>query len=229
MRVSRPQVSGTGCPSGTTDVSLTDDKRTLAILFDEYMVEAGAMNGKNSDKKNCRIKIPVSIPPGHRVAVVNIDYRGFTYIPAGAMGKLSARYFFTDSHGKQISNEVVRKEEFVGPVDGEYVLTASLKGRLNWSKCGSNTVLNIQTRLMARTNMNQDDTMATMDSIDGQSSEDITYHLMWEKCQHKKPRNPHVKPRRPHAKPHNPRTPPRRRPSSRPIKPRKPKLNRFTR
>ena len=42
-----PRVGGSGCPSGTTSVTLSPDAQELSILFDEYISEAGGETGKS--------------------------------------------------------------------------------------------------------------------------------------------------------------------------------------
>lgn len=182
MRLLAPRLNGNGCADGESEVVLTDDKRTISILFNSYVVQAGQSVAKPREVKSCNILIPVSVPRGHRVAVIGLDYRGFAAVPDGGMALLKTNYQFFDQAHQPISRRVIRNEDFPGPFDEDYILTTSLKGRLNWSGCGKNMVLKIETDLSARTNQAGDDAMATLDSIDGQSSEDLTYHLIWEKC-----------------------------------------------
>ena len=183
MRLMQPHLQGNGCADGEADFVLTDDKRTLSVLFNSYVVQAGQSAGKPRDLKNCVILLPVAIPPGHRVAVIGLDYRGFAAVPAGGVAALRTNYQFFNANKEPISRRVIRNDDFTGPYDEDYILTTSLKGRMNWSECGRNIVLRIQTDLSAQTNAASEDTMATLDSIDGTASEDLTYHLMWEKCE----------------------------------------------
>src|SRR5687767_10276412 len=65
MAVGHPQYSGTGCPAGSASSTLSSDRKTLSLLFDNYIVEAGAPSQLKVNVKNCRIQIPFTVPPGY--------------------------------------------------------------------------------------------------------------------------------------------------------------------
>ena len=182
MRILKPQLQGTGCSDEEVAVALSEDKRKISILFNNYVVQAGSSVGKSQDLKSCNINLPVMVPAGHRVAVVALDYRGFASVPGGGLASLKTKYQFVSPMSMGISRRVVRNEDFVGPFEDSYYLTSSLKAQKYWSECGRNMVLKIETDLSAQTNSSSLDTLATLDSVDGQSTEDLTYHLLWEKC-----------------------------------------------
>src|SRR5689334_4117153 len=79
-----PSVQGTGCPEGTVDVALTDDQKSLSILFGAFVVDAGGATNKSFNRMICNIAIPVHVPQGLSVSILAIDYRGHNEIPAGA-------------------------------------------------------------------------------------------------------------------------------------------------
>src|SRR5262245_38876143 len=74
--------AGTGCPIGSASISVSPDQKSISVLFDQYVVEAGG--AKAFDRKNCNLALPVHVPQGYSIAVVGIDYRGFTLLPAAA-------------------------------------------------------------------------------------------------------------------------------------------------
>lgn len=84
IRIGYPGTGGTGCPQGSVSASLSPDRKTISLIFDKYVVEAGRDFGKRTDRKNCQIALPVHIPQGMSVSVLEMDYRGFNSLPAGA-------------------------------------------------------------------------------------------------------------------------------------------------
>jgi hypothetical protein len=67
-------IGGNGCPMGTARAVLSEDKRTLSIIFDEYLAE-------DSEYASCNIAVSLSVPEGITVALVDVDYRGYASVP----------------------------------------------------------------------------------------------------------------------------------------------------
>jgi hypothetical protein len=92
IQLGEPGYAGQGCPSGSASVTLSPDNKSLSILFDEYFVEAGGR--KKLQRKNCTIAIPVHVPTGFSVSLIDVDYRGYVMVPRGGMARFTAEYFF---------------------------------------------------------------------------------------------------------------------------------------
>lgn len=173
IRLGEPAYGGTGCPSGSASVTLSPDSTALSILFDSYVAEAG--NGRAMDRKSCNISVPVTVPGGFSVAVMQVDYRGFNFVPRGGMSRFDAEYFWAGARGPRISRT------FLGPVNDSYTLTDELiASTLVWTPCGANVNLRVNTSLMARSNARSEQTLATVDSADISSG--LVYHLQWRRC-----------------------------------------------
>ena len=65
-----PGYGGNGCPAGSASVTLSPDLKSLSILFDEFIVEAGGVDGKTLGRKSCNIAIPVHVPQGMSVSIL---------------------------------------------------------------------------------------------------------------------------------------------------------------
>jgi Domain of unknown function (DUF4360) len=175
LELGEPEYAGTGCPNGTVASVLSPDNTALSVLFDQYVAEAGESNGKTMDRKNCSLGIPIKVPGGYSVSVIKVDYRGYTFIPRGARVRFDVEYFFAGSRGPAI------REVMTGPKDDNYVLTDRLlASALVWSACGADTNIRINTSLLAQTNRNRDDVLATLDSTDVDTK--VIYHLAWRRC-----------------------------------------------
>ena len=202
FRMGEPSYRGTGCPEGTASVALTDDKKTLSVLFDEYVVEAGEnadVDPQNIRKgrtfKNCRVTIPLDVPAGFHVAVVQVDHRGFVSVPEGGKAAFASAVFFRSRNqnrrqARANGTFVRRRMVFDGPTDEDYILSSQLEQPM-WSPCGQNVHLKINTRLWAQSNQSGDDVLATVDSVDVNANDSKTvYHLLWQRCEGPKPKPP---------------------------------------
>ena len=81
VRLGSPAYGGSGCPRGSAAVALSPDAKSLSILFDNFIVEAGGDSGRRTARKTCNVAIPVHVPQGYSVSILKIDYRGFNSIP----------------------------------------------------------------------------------------------------------------------------------------------------
>lgn len=175
LRLGEPGYGGNGCPAGSASVTLSPDQKSLSILFDQYIVEAGSSSGKTLDRKACNIAIPVHVPQGFSVSVFAIDYRGYTAIPRGGLGRFSVEYFFAGSSGLRIN------ENFRGGTDRDYLISHELEAAaIVWSACGADTNLRVNSSMLVRSNSYGDDALATVDSADIKSG--LVYHLAWKRC-----------------------------------------------
>ncbi|MBC7370615.1 MAG: DUF4360 domain-containing protein [Bdellovibrionaceae bacterium] len=175
LQLGTPEYGGTGCPTGSASVSLSPDSKSISILFDQYVVEAGGQ--KSFDRKNCNIAIPVSIPQGYSVSIFAIDYRGFAGIPAGGRAQLSVDYFLAG-----MGRGVRTSKTFSGPTSSDYLKSDSLDVEaVVWSACGANTILRANTTMLVQSNSRREQAMATVDSADVNAG--LIYHVQWRQCQ----------------------------------------------
>ncbi len=171
VRLGNPAYNGTGCPRGSASVALSPDHKSLSILFNSFMVEAGA--GHTLDRKNCDIAVPVHVPNGLSVSVITVDYRGFNSLPYGAMSQFNAEYFFAGTRGPSYS------KTFTGPLTQNYMLRNNLVATaLTWSPCGQDVNLRANTSMFVRSNGAS--AMATVDSADLHAG--LVYSLQWRRC-----------------------------------------------
>lgn len=176
MSLGEPSYGGSGCPAGTASATLSPDQTALSILFDNYIAEAGNTTARRIDRKSCNLAIPVQVPQGYSVAVLQVDYRGFTAVPNGGRARFEAEYFWAGARGPRLVRD------FYGPSNDSYSLTDELLARtLVWTPCGASVNLRINTSMMAMSNSRMDQTIATVDSAD--ISNAMIYHLQWRRCQ----------------------------------------------
>lgn len=174
IQLGQPEYGGTGCPMGSASVSLSPDQKSISILFDQYVVEAGG--SRAFDRKNCNVAIPVRVPNGYSISVIALDYRGFTGLPAGGRATLSVDYFLAgQGRGTRTS------KTFTGPTASDYLKTDSLGlEAVVWSGCGANTILRANTTMLVQSNARREQALATVDSADINAG--LVYHLQMRRC-----------------------------------------------
>jgi hypothetical protein len=174
IRLGEPAYGGTGCPAGSAAAALSPDQKSLSILFDSYVVQAGGDTNKAFDRKTCNIGIPVHVPQGLSVSILAIDYRGYNNIPAGANSTFAVEYFFAGAKGPTF------QKVFNGPKDEDYLIQNQLTAQsLVWSACGADVILRTNSSIRVTTKQNKE-AMATVDSEDVNAA--IVYQLQWKKC-----------------------------------------------
>jgi len=165
---------GNGCPGGSAAVSLAPDAKSLSIIFDQFIAEAGPSSGKTLDRKACNISIPVFVPSGFSVSIISVDYRGFVSLPHIANARFQAEYFFSSMRGPRFI------KDFRGVQDTDYTFTNTLGVMADvWSPCGASALLRVNANMML-TNRGYEDALATVDSADFGAG--IIYHIQTRRC-----------------------------------------------
>lgn len=168
-----PGYGGTGCPRGSATAILSPDAKQLSILFDAYTVEA--KGSKTVDRKSCNIAVPVHVPQGLSVSILQVDYRGYNSLPRGASSELGVEYFFADAKGPSMT------KTFYGATDDNYYVSNKLlASALVWSKCGADVNLRINSNMRVKTNGAGQQAIASVDSVD--MSAGLVYLLQWRTC-----------------------------------------------
>lgn len=183
-----PSYAGTGCPQGSASTTLSGDGKTLSVLFDSYVVEAGSHVGQKRSDKGCQINIPFLVPAGFAVQVVKMNYRGFTAIPAGGRSTFGAGFRILEVDGRSTNTRrVLRANVMKGPRNEEFMMSSLLKGA-QFSPCGRNFTLAAESTLNVQSNINGDQALSTVDSLDAVQTP-VIYSLRWKKCggHHDKP------------------------------------------
>lgn len=174
IQLGTPAYGGNGCPAGTASVTLSQDAQSLSLIFDQFVVEAGGAN-RSLERKSCNVAIPVHIPQGFSVSVVNVDYRGYVSLPAQASARMTAEYFLAGSVGPKFD------KTFLGRTDTDYQFHNKLDvNAVVWSACGADTILRVNAAMLVRTNRYNDQAIATVDSADFKTG--ILYQLQWKRC-----------------------------------------------
>ncbi len=195
-------ITGTGCKkfdkngtgAGDVQATISADGQSLSILFNSYNANAGGMNDmglprKNNDRKTCNMRIPLIVPAGYSVSVVQVDYRGFNSLPEGGSSKFSAEYFFAGMKGPRAYREFPDRspdgsvDRSTGRLDKEFFIRNELLATaVNWSPCGKPVNLAINTWTQVLSNASLEDASISVDSADITASTPVVYKLSYRTC-----------------------------------------------
>lgn len=177
IALGEPSYGGNGCPQGTVGASLSPDKKVLSIIFDQYMAKADA--NTYLDRKSCQLGVPIHVPQGLSLSVLKLDYRGYSFVPAGASALFEVEYFLKSFNSSNTGPKV--SKAFNGPMDSDYLITNNIGvSSVVWSACGEDVNLRVNSSIRARTNSKKYDTIITVDSTDIAAG--MIYSLQWKKC-----------------------------------------------
>ena len=139
-----PGYGGSGCPDGTAQVIRGFSNQAAIYILDAYKV---GDNGRAIDRKTCAVAIPVDVPDGVSVAIRNVAIRGAAKLPDGLDATVSVEAFTASTHGE--INEV----PLSGAMDSGYLRFVTIPDdKLQWSDCGADTNLRVNTSLRTRGN-----------------------------------------------------------------------------
>lgn len=159
VQIGEPAYGGNGCPKGSAAIVMTEDGRTMSVLFDKYIAEAGFTTGKRIDRASCNLRIPIHVPAGYSVTLMKVDYRGFNAVPSGGSTTFNAEYFYAGSKGGK------HQKKTHGPKNDEFTTTDDVVA-VSWSPCGKDMIFGVNTSAVAVANSRMDQTMIIIDSAD---------------------------------------------------------------
>ncbi len=159
-----PGYGGSGCPDGTGIAIRGFSNQAAAYVFDAYQV---GDNGRAVDRKTCAIAIPVEVPDGVSVAVRDVALRGAAKLPEGLDATIGVEVFSAGETGE--INEI----PLSGGMDSGYLRFVSVpEDQLDWSACGDDINLRVNTSLRTRGNR---DAAVSLDAL-------IIYPLATKAC-----------------------------------------------
>jgi hypothetical protein len=116
---------GTGCPAGTVGISISNDRSTMTMIFDNFVAFTGPSVSTSEMDKNCDIYVTMQTSDS---ATVQVQSRGYVQLDAGTGGE--EHQYIPQAKG---SNTVL---PFTGPTSRDY-LSASVANVLAQQGCGT--------------------------------------------------------------------------------------------
>lgn len=183
LRFGTPMTRGSGCPEGTTSITMTEDLSAVSLLFDRFGVIVGGDGKLRRDRSKCQVIIPVEVPSGMQFSMTHVDYRGFNVLPQNARSALITEMRVRTRRGVQ--QPYYKKSIFYGPLSEDYTIQETVQ--TEWSGCGGSTYVMFATSIKIGTNREMDPAEAGVDSVDI-STDRAQLHYQLRPCQMEHPR-----------------------------------------
>ena len=155
VEIGQPTVGGTGCPSGSVAVSLDPTTGDLSVLFDSFTVEAEGST--RIARKACSLAIPITLPAGKAVSVLQSRLEGFNVLSEGTTAILTSEYFLAGQKGNTVT------ERFDGELLDSFTVEETVPV-LDSSGVGE-VLLRINTSLRVRSNSYGDYAASSIDAM----------------------------------------------------------------
>lgn len=176
VKIQNVGYAGNGCPAGSASVVLAPDRKSVSVLFDDYIAEAGGRGQRNFDRKKCDIAFGLKIPSGISVSLIDADYRGFNDLPRGARATFKRDYFFAGSRGPSLN------KSWRGARSNDFHIKDRLGVFANvWSACGADVILRSKTAATVRTRPGREALMM-VDSADLTAKTVYRYNFRYRTC-----------------------------------------------
>ena len=173
-----PTYNGSGCPQGSVSTALSPDKTALSVLYDEFRLIDTAR--RRILTTNCQLKIPIHVPKGLQVSIVQMDYRGFADVPKGSRAGIA---MISQLQGKGLKSKdnppTIAVKNLNGPYSDEIILQSGKK-RLK-TACGGDYQLVSNLLMFGIKNRNQEQIFISIESLDIGTSP-LVYRLEWTRC-----------------------------------------------
>jgi Domain of unknown function (DUF4360) len=171
--------NGSGCPSGTAEVTVAPDSTAFTVTYSQFTAQVGSGATPTDFRKSCQLGLNVRVPQGYTYAIAGTDYRGYAHLAAGAVASETAFHYFQG----EPQNAGIR-HNFSGYLDGDWQRTDTVGvASLSFLRCGARRNLNVNTELRVSggtSDTKKSTSFMTMDSADGRI--DTVYHVAWKKC-----------------------------------------------
>jgi len=166
--------NGSGCHSGTGDtvIVLSDDRRTLTVIYSDYDAYAGPGVTVDKNRQNCLLNIKVHTPDNYRYSVSQTTFHGYEQFDANCSGYVSASYWFSTA-----AQQVTSRKNFSPNTSGDYSETTTVAAM--WPACNIDTMININSQAVVQCK-NGGSGSLVVDSIDHTYKQIIA--LEWESC-----------------------------------------------
>jgi len=162
------------CPIDDVDAVLSDDGSALSVLYTGY--EVYVEEGRRRGRASCTMTIPVHVPEGKAVALVDADYRGFVEILERGTVRFSRRYKLGPKRTGW------RHTAYRGVTEEDLELTDAVRLKSHVRRdCGKDTTLRIETRVVVAKPRRADDVFVALDSADVTGAMELG--LTWEDCE----------------------------------------------
>jgi hypothetical protein len=172
-------VNGSGCPSDTAAVAVSEDNKAFTVTYSDFLAQVGVGAKPTDFRKNCQLGLKVNVPHGFTYGIAQVDYRGFAHLEMGTTAMEKARYYF-----QGMSQTAFQIHPYQGFLSDDWQATDTTQiAAIVFAPCGEKRNFNINTELRVNAGTSDQTTTTSfmsMDSTDG--GIETTYHFAWKRC-----------------------------------------------
>ncbi len=169
-------INGSGCPAGTTSVSMLPDNSAFRVTYANFLAQVNGGASATAFRKNCQINLQVNIPQGFTFAISWADYRGHASLASGATALERTNYYFQGTSGNNYADHT-----FSGPFSGWWHATDITSSEdLVYEPCGETVNLNLNTELRVDDGGSNATSWISMNASD--AGVYTLVHFQWEQC-----------------------------------------------
>ncbi|MGK4005854.1 DUF4360 domain-containing protein [Sorangium sp. So ce1036] len=175
VTIDRITYFGTGCPAGTADVDVIDDRTAFLVTYRRFQAQAGPGVPLTQTSKACTLTIFLNYPAGWTYSVASVVYRGNVSLGPGTLANLRFRYSFPGHPS------VLQDLNLVGPRLGDFETRRALEQQA-WAPCGG-SVLPMTIAANGRVNNTAAPSrtaLLTVEQTDGTFK--VILNLSWQRC-----------------------------------------------
>lgn len=182
--VAEVRANGTGCPLGSSKVSISNDGRFFIIDFSSYKLHVTPR--AKVEVQDCVLSTKVTTPEKYQFAVSKFRYQGDVDLDTGVQLRIKARYWFQGDASEVGNTE--RENNMTGPLDQNFQFSYTPDPEtLVWSPCGVERDLNVQTVLRLLNGSPAKTGYASLAKVTtgSQPSPDfsLAFGFVWRKCE----------------------------------------------
>jgi hypothetical protein len=161
---------GDGCPPGTVQTGLSEDRQSVTSNFAELYASAGPGLPDELRTRHCVSVIRVNVPEGWSYTVETTRHWGWVQLEEGGAADREAKYQIADGRERAATTSWSGPvNEFFNPED------IGAEDPLEWSPCGGGQRFRIVTKLAAH--VGEDPSRQADLTINN-----IDTRLMWRRC-----------------------------------------------
>lgn len=174
---------GSGCRRDTATIGISDDRRAFTVIFSEYTAQVGPESRIRDQRRDCRLRIRVSVPAGYTFGITGVDYRGYAQLAEGSLARHRSSYDFGGGPLHPVGRRSGGEQLFRGPMESNWQGRTAVEGGVALAPCGPANTVNIHSELSVRAvtpSRRMNTSYITMDSADGEFQNRFSWE--WRKC-----------------------------------------------
>ncbi|KAG4438092.1 hypothetical protein IFR05_006413 [Cadophora sp. M221] len=179
--ISNFTAAGNGCSQGAAGTTLSSDRKSLYVSFDNYQAYTGPGTSVKDRQPSCDLSVNLTHPAEFQYSITETIFHGYAVLDSGMIGIMQAVYYFSS----RLENTTT-EARVSGPIRDVFTVKKDVtaSGRI-WSPCGTSGPLLVRTRISLSSDKVVTGTYMFPGILEDESSVGHTWvtSLSFRKCQ----------------------------------------------